>query len=314
MLNILLAVAFLPAQTPSHALLGSLSPDTARHSLLDLYEPPGPFDDGLKAASRARRLPQRSDLPLPLALLWPADVDPINGLKLYQPTRYSQSLTVQGGRSSTTWHKTNFDLTAPDGKTLTNPNRIFPYSVPGGLHNSTGWMSMRAAKIPGPVERWVESTSVPLARTPLPKVRWRYPPGTVFVDMLYKDGVCFELRTATKKEDGKWDHEAVYRDHDAAPGTFHGAGMACASCHKDAGQSQGYGVTVRGDDFVFSYNPFIEGSFQVRDDVETVERPSALRAAPVSMPAPVITAPPPAAPVFRVAQAPMMRRAQACST
>lgn len=285
MLSALLITASLAAATPDHDLIGLVRLDTQRNELLGPVGPPDPFDAGQQAdravekpSPRARRMPKGPEMPIHLQMLWPKEVEPIEGLSLFTPTKFSQKLTVANGRSSNTWHSITTD-DVNGGMMTTNPNRTFPYAVPGGLHNSTGWHSLRAARIPGSVTLWTEGVSVPGSQTPLPKTRWAFPSGTVFVDMLYKDGKCFELRTGTKGDDGKWKHEPLYRDLDAAPKNFHGAGMACATCHKDAGQSQNYGVTIRGDDHCFSWTPFVDGTRELRPDVGFVRGQTDLKGA-----------------------------------
>lgn len=239
---------------------------------------------------RAQRMP--SDvLPMDLASLWPKGVDVIEGLRFYPLAHHSQKLTVINNRSHDEWYPTNKDDFVTDGPvrgTRVNPNRVFPYAVSGGLHNSTGWLSTKAAKIPGTVHIWSEGVPVPGTSTPLPKARWAFPSGTVFVDMLSKDGKCFELRTATKDDEGKWKREFIFRDMEAAPSNFHGAGRSCVSCHKDAGATQQYGVSVRGDDGVFTWTPFEDGTFTRRPDVDFQSGKPGIKAA-VAQQAPVMS-------------------------
>jgi thiol-disulfide isomerase/thioredoxin len=261
-----LAAALLLAQTPptTHDLL-AYHADVGRHALLD-WAPLGSATDAPPRVRPAAKieipeLPPRVRLPRRLEALWPADVPKIDGLRLYTPTGYTQRLALKNGMATDSW----FTLTQDDNDPPTvNPNRTFPYAVSGGLHNSTGWTSLKAAMIPGEVEVFRETAPVPKVSQPLPRYSWRFPAGTVFVDMLSKDGKCFELRTNTKGEDGKWKREMLYRDLDAAPENFHGAGRSCASCHKDAGASLDYGITVRGADGVFSWSPFIDGTFAMK--------------------------------------------------
>lgn len=298
---------FLAAPPASNNLLGPVASASGRHFLLGELAPMDPFDAAHAARAlvelplhRPRRLPLGPEMPIHLAMLWPAEVEKLEGLKLFTPTKYTQRLAITDNRSTNFLYRIDQDDVFVNSPTTVNPNRVFPYATPGGLHNSTGWQAMRAARIPGPVRIWTEGVPVPGTSTPLPKVRWSFPAGTVFVDMLYKDGKCFELRTATKGDDGKWDHKPLYRDLDAAPANFHGAGMACASCHKDAGASLNYGITVRGDDRVFSWTPFMDGTFQRRSDVEFVNgrmdlkgaQPATVMRTSMAPPAPVIVATP----------------------
>jgi thiol-disulfide isomerase/thioredoxin len=253
-------------------ILGPLAPpaDGVHHNLL------GPLSPRITVPPVPAPRSEAATLPAELESLWPAGVERLAGLQMYPVAQHSQRLAIENGRSSDRWYRRDQDDLVPGTGIQANPNRTFPYAVSGGLHNSTGWESIKAARIPGPVSIWTEAVPVPMSSTPLPKFRWAFPTGTVFVDMLAKDGRCFELRTATKGDDGRWKREFVHRDLDAAPEGYHGAGMACASCHKDAGASQQYGITVRGDDSVFSWTPFVDGTFQRRSDVAFVRgKPSA---------------------------------------
>lgn len=331
MLSVLLLASLAVGQTPSNDLLGppldNLLIARVPAPLLIGDDYPDPFDKEHRSGPRPRvRIPQR--LPADLESLWPESVERISGLRSYVPMTFSQRLSLEGKNFTNRLWPIDKDDRPPVGPSVVNPNRIFPYAVSGGLHDSTGWVSIKAAKIPGVVDVWTEEVSVPLTSTKIPKQRWQFPDGTVFVDMLAKDGVCFELRTSSKKG-GKWKQEAIYRDLEAAPEKFHGAGRACVSCHKDAGASLNYGITVRGDDSVFSWSPYDEsGSFRYRNDVQLrdVGVPSALSSPSRTAPAAASVSPlafavssPVAsvsAPLRMTTFAPMMssRRAVACST
>lgn len=298
----------LIARLPAPLLLGEEDPFA-----VDLRRPP---------TNRRTRLPDD------LEALWPDSVERIPGLRSYVPMTFSQRLSLEGTNFTNRLWPIDKDDRPPVGPAVVNPNRIFPYAVSGGLHDSTGWVSIKAAKIPGVVDVWTEEVPVPLTSAKIPKQRWQFPDGTVFVDMLAKDGVCFELRTSTKTG-GKWKQEAIYRDLEAAPEKFHGAGRSCVSCHKDAGASLNYGITVRGDDRVFSWSPYDEsGSFRYRGDVQLrdVGIPSAFSSPSRTVPVAVNVSPltfavssplvSVSAPVRTFSSAPMMsfRRAVACST
>ena len=119
--------------------------------------------------------------------------------------------------------------------------------------------------LPGPVQVWQERTQT-VAGGLLPKWRWRFPVGTVFVDVLTSDGKVFEVRQREKKSDG-WASSTLYRSERYKPVGYKGPGKACAECHDKAGASLQYGITVRGDDGVFSWSPFVEGKIDVEESL-----------------------------------------------
>ena len=212
---------------------------------------PSPFRDELPSktadAEQAR-----------LVSLWPDSLPWIDGLAAYKPTQHTQRLAITDGAATNNWYRLDQDEAwtneRPENKV--NPNRIFPWAVPGGLHYSTGWQSVRGIRLPSQIRVW--NQRVPVANSsPLPKWCWEFPDGTAVVDLLAKDGKAFEVRVR-QKANGQWTNHVVHADKEQRPRWFHGAGRDCQECHAHAGTSQQYGITVRGSDEVFSYNPLIE--------------------------------------------------------
>lgn len=186
--------------------------------------------------------------------LWPVEVPKPAGLKTYTPAAHSQRLVILNGQPHNHWWPIDRDHPFANAAPELNPNRIFPWRVPGGLDHAAGWVSIKAASIPSAVKSWQEQVAVPAARLPLPKRRWAFPEGTVFVELLAQGGRLFELRSRTKTADG-WLSRVEFEDKSARPAYYHGAGFACSRCHAHAGASLQYGITVRGDDETFSWVP-----------------------------------------------------------
>lgn len=136
--------------------------------------------------------------------------------------------------------------------------------VSGGLRDVHGWRSVKGLDLPGKIKVWKENADV-RAFVLVPRWRWEFPNGTVAYDVLLNDdGKPFEIRTATK-EDGAWVHKVAFKDKDAAPVGFAGAGRACASCHDKAALIRDvpgriYRHSTWGDDNRFSWRPFDEAS------------------------------------------------------
>ena len=201
--------------------------------------------------------------------VWPESVDEPAGLRFYNSTWYSQRLAVTNGVPTNQLYQLNRDDVWGNAPTSLNPNRQFPYRVPGGLHDLSGWQSFVAVAFPigKHIEVWDEM--VPVAQgVPQLKRRWGFPSGTVFVDVLTSQGKAFEIRQRKKKL-GVWDSSVIYRDHVAAPRGYRGAGKACVDCHKSAGASEQYGITVRGDDQTFSFPVLREGTLEANREISS---------------------------------------------
>lgn len=197
-----------------------------------------------------------------LVSLWPKDLDMPEDLHAYPPTKYTQSLFVLDNVPTRRWVSLTEKLASNDP--TPNPNSILPWSVPGGLENSVGWESIRATNVSDKklqVEEFtgkqlVASSAVPL----IDRHKWHFQNGTIFVDLLANKGKAFEVRML-EKINGKWVPKKPHVDKFARPAFFHGAGKACMECHSQAGSSLNYGVTVRGWDGIFSFNPVVDHRF-----------------------------------------------------
>ena len=183
---------------------------------------------------------------------WPHSV-PLSGLKQYAPTRFSQYIVVRDGLPYHAWHEINRNDPSVNVRML-NPNSQSPWKVSGGMESLHGWKSLKLAKIQGTVNVWNQDIPIARAGRALPGIRWSFPDGTVFADLLTgPDGRPFELRMRTKIK-GKWRSTIEFEDASAAPKGYHGAGR-CATCHEKAGDSQQYGIMIRGNDQCFSFLP-----------------------------------------------------------
>ena len=199
----------------------------------------------------------------PVARWWPAGVEAPKNLKVYQRTQFSQRLVKtqyqQGGPLFDTPTQHRIDL--PDFR-QSNPNSQFPWAVPGGLHNAKGWTSILAIAIPDgkKIQVWREPARVPNSQ-PIPMVKWRFPDGTILIDILVSNGRTFEIRQR-EKFGNKWVSDLLVKARDDGPHGFARPDRACVDCHRLAGSSLNYGITIRGSDGVFSFSPLVEGRFE----------------------------------------------------
>lgn len=194
-----------------------------------------------------------------LERLWPEGVTMPPTLRPYRKTEYGQRLTVTNGLDQNLpWHIHQNDHNGQG-------NREFPWRVPGGLDNATGWASHTGIAIPEGqyVRYWTERIEAGAPR-PLPKVTWSFPVGTRVYDLLTHRGQAFELRMLRKERD-RWVGHTLWQGEDWPPG-YRGVkatGRTCMGCHSKAGAWERYGPLVRGNDFVFSFTAFKEGTLEI---------------------------------------------------
>lgn len=150
--------------------------------------------------------------------LWERTGVPLEGMQFYRVPRVSQRLSIidsvhVNGIYAADYKGPMIDTPNPNGKQL--------WREPGGLHwaPKDQWRNATAAFFPSPVEVYRTSTKVLNSfgyQQDNSVVRWRFPDGTVFADLLIarRDGgeVPFEVRIR-RKLNGKWDSEA-YRPFD----------------------------------------------------------------------------------------------------
>lgn len=106
-----------------------------------------------------------------------------------------------------------------------NVNAQLPWVTPAGLHwtDKSGWRKASAAYFPGDIAVWVENVMVENSvrdprggffKQPQPHVRWAFPDGTMFAELLIRvrGGAeqVFEIRTREKR-DGKWGDGTTFR-------------------------------------------------------------------------------------------------------
>lgn len=205
-----------------------------------------------------------------LAAAWPTSDVPVP--RFYVKAKYSQRLTITNERDQTI----PYHIDSPDLGRF-NPNALFPWAVPGGLHNAVGWRNRVGVVFPkvasdgprrpavggqsdtGRIVIWSERVDAGAERKQV-QYRWAFPEGTVFYDVLHTREAIFEIRTRTKRA-GEWVPAVPYRDKAYFPRGYAGtAGKACVECHRGAGTQDGYGVRVRGDDHCFTFPVLVDGT------------------------------------------------------
>jgi len=190
--------------------------------------------------------------------MWPKTVD-WSGFRFYRPTQYSQRIAVTNNSPTNAWYHVTRDDVWSNAPTSFNPNRVDErWRAPGGLANVKGWESFTAAYLPAEPRTWVQALPIANGGMIPGGKRWAFADGTVFADLLTKDGQAFELRLR-EKDAGKWNSFVAYRNRANAPAGYHGVGRKCAECHDKAGDSEQYGITTRGSDTVFSFLPALQG-------------------------------------------------------
>lgn len=155
--------------------------------------------------------------------LWESTGVPwIEGAKFYELPKLSQRLVGIVGYSPENRYGL-FDETYQGAK---NVNAQLPWVTPAGLHwtERKQWRKASAAYFPGDIAVWVERVMVENSirkpgggffTQPQPHVKWSFPDGTVFAEMLIRrldSGAeqVFEIRTREKR-DGKWGDGTTYR-------------------------------------------------------------------------------------------------------
>lgn len=187
------------------------------------------------------------------------------GFQTYKRTNYSQRLAVTNNRPSNVMYKLTQDDHWSNSATVVNPNRQDPYRTPGGLSKSKGWVSRLAILFPRPLKTLRENV-FPGGSGPVARESWRFPQGTLVADGLFNDkGEVFEIRMLEgSKWQGEWTPKTYYSDLAKAPAGYVPPRLnECMSCHKDAGDSSRYGISVRGSDGIFSFTPFKDGTFEL---------------------------------------------------
>lgn len=187
--------------------------------------------------------------------LWPAEVRQPANLKPYSRTNHVQRSVVRNSIPTIDIYRLNQN----DDLFGRNPNQDFPYRVPGGLDLAEGWKSYLGISIPKGkrVYTWhVRPDQVSLR----PFRFWEFPVGTEVFDLLVNEGSSrpFELRRL-RREETNWKANVLWQA-DALPRGYQRTDRRCVDCHRDAGDATRYGLAVRGNDFIFSWSPFKEGT------------------------------------------------------
>lgn len=194
----------------------------------------------------------------------------LDGAKRYRRTEYTQRIAVTDNRETNTPYHFAKDDAWANAPTSPNPNARKPYGAPGGTDDLDCYSDLYVRLPEGKsITVWTERVQIKDGGL-LPKRRWAFPLGTRFVDVLSTARGVFEVRTREKARDG-WASAVIHRDRDKAPGGYQGAGKACSECHSKAGGSEQYGITVRGDDEVFSFPVLREGTVEF-DETLPLER------------------------------------------
>jgi hypothetical protein len=228
------------------------------------------------AAQGARAMEYVStDVQRKLEEFWPSGLPFPKGMKFYSPERVFQRIvTDSANRPYRGVHRIE-DFPG-------NINLQAPWRVPGGMEGVAAgtWgnlFGVRVPKRPGkkPGERdilvWDEAVNVPGTSVQGKQTKWRFPPGTIFADVLFRvwpdkqsrtglSSTTFEVRLAERNdwsEKSPWSNKVAWRGKDIPP-NYHGAGKACSECHATdtAGRAEGYGDFLRGADCRITWHPF----------------------------------------------------------
>ncbi len=182
---------------------------------------------------------------------WPKGLEKVSGLKRYAPARMTQEIAVTNDRDRIT----PVPIEGLEDK----------YHQSGGMLGVKGWRSDLYKLVPGGNPKsWIGDIAVFNGSNNQNNRGYirSYPDGTVFFDVLSKDGQVFEARKAEKKN-GSFRRSVVFRDEKHYPEGYAGLKMTCASCHDEAG-SGGYavGLAPGGDTVLSDPIPQLEAGYR----------------------------------------------------
>src|SRR5713101_7162531 len=80
--------------------------------------------------------------------IWPANVAMPPSIRFYRPTNFTQRLAITGGQDTNHVYRLDQDDVWTNAPPALNPNRLFPWAVPGGLHEVSGWGNRVGIAIP----------------------------------------------------------------------------------------------------------------------------------------------------------------------
>ncbi len=153
---------------------------------------------------------------------WPEGIPFIKGLVRYSPAQYTQEIAVTDNRDRISKvHRSRIDDQHKWGQ-------------PGGMFGVKGWKSTLYKYIPEGGQQWVGNIAVWSGSNFQMNRGWKraYPNGTIFVDVLSKDGVIFEKRIR-EKQNGSWEQYVSFKNTAARPSGYNGLKQRCAFCHND---------------------------------------------------------------------------------
>lgn len=227
------------------------------------------------ATFTVRRAPEPSEL----VRLWPEDAPPPPPtLRQYKKTDYGQYIVIRNGADYHAVAHKNLNGDVPVQGGGENGNSRFPWAVPGGTDNTSGVTSLVGVALPEGQRptHWKVNIDAGASR-PLPKDVWGFPVGTRFYDLLLHRGKPFELRMLKKggtPDAPRWKGHVLWESGDwpagyagvtkgTPPPHLRTTGNACTDCHSRAGGWERYGPLVRGNDFIFSWTAYVEGTNRI---------------------------------------------------
>ncbi len=92
-------------------------------------------------------------------------------------------------------HSPTYNISANRSEPHGNGNKEFPWGKPAGTHRTKGVTTIKFMSLPK-----LNGITVPIAYEYVANdgYNWVYPRGTVFGEILYLNGICFEIRSRTK--------------------------------------------------------------------------------------------------------------------
>ncbi len=125
-------------------------------------------------------------------------------LIFYTDREMPRAYQLDGGAHSPDYNISATKPVEPHG----NANLEFPWGHPAGTHRSTNASAVRFVHLPGPILWWRGTLDRAGRPENLPVMRWQYPDGTVFGEILLVHDAqnvryTFELRTRTRRA-GSW--------------------------------------------------------------------------------------------------------------